>query len=258
MSDEAVALATRATRAARRRKAARTLLLDLDGTLAPLAPRPEQAEVPEATLVVLRRLVAAGWKVGIVSGRPAAEVRRMVPLRGVRVFGSHGLEGSWEPRDRGRAIPAPLSRHLAALARSAANLAARTPGAWVERKPAGLAIHDRNVSRSRLASWRKKRSRWLADQELEGLERLDGKRILELRPKGAHKGRVVTGLSLPERTDASLIAIGDDRTDEDLFRAVRGRGVSIRVGRPGVNSVARHRLASPYAVCRFLERLAEG
>jgi trehalose 6-phosphate synthase/phosphatase len=234
------------------------LLLDLDGTLAPLAPRPELAEVPKATLAAIRRLVAQGWRVGIVSGRPAAEARRMVPLRGVRVFGSHGLEGSWGPRRRGRAVPVRLRRRLAALARSAKTLAAGTPGAWVERKPAGVAIHDRSVPRSRLAAWRRRRSRWLAGQELEGLEKLAGKRVLELRPEGVHKGRVVAQLPLPGRADASLIAIGDDRTDEDLFRAVRGRGLGVRVGRAGVRTLARHRLASPHAVRRFLERLAGG
>ncbi len=257
MSDEAVALAARVARAARRPGAARTLLLDLDGTLAPLAPRPELARVPPATLEALRRLVAHGWRIGVVSGRPAAQVRAMVPLRGVRAFGSHGLEGSWAGRGPGRAVPQELRRRLAALARSAERLAGGTPGAWVERKPAGIAIHDRNVAPARVAEWRRRRSRWLALQELDGLERLGGKRVLELRPRGVHKGLAVKGVGLPRRPDASLVAVGDDRTDEDLFRAVGGRGLAVRVGRAGVKTLARHRLASPRAVRRFLERLAE-
>ncbi len=56
--------------------------------------------------------------------------------------------------------------------------------------------------------------------------------------------------------DASLVGVGDDRTDEDLFRALRGRGLAVRVGRPGLRSAARCRLSSPVAVQRFLAELA--
>ena len=81
---------------------------------------------------------------------------------------------------------------------------------------------------------------------------------MELRPVGVHKGRVAETMpgfrGKPPRDD-SLIAIGDDRTDEDLFGAVDGSGMTIRVGRPGKRSLAANRLASPHAVGRFLRAL---
>jgi len=251
-------LASRVARAARRPGARRTLLLDLDGTLAPIVRTPSRATVPPRTLEALRRLVKQGWTVAIVTGRPATEARRLVPVRGIKIFGGHGLEGSWSRRGSRRSNPG-LRRRLAELARTARRLARGTPGLLVEHKPSGLALHDRQVPRGLRASWHRRLDEWLDREDLRGLERIDGKCVTELRPAGAHKGQVVA--TLPTRKDApvpdaSLVGVGDDRTDEDLFRALRGRGLAIRVGRPGVHSAARRRLTSPAAVQRFLAELA--
>jgi trehalose-phosphatase len=252
-------LARRVDRAARKPNAARTLLLDLDGTLAPIAATPDKAVVPERTLAGLRRLLEQNWTVAVVSGRPLTEIRRMVPIRGVRRFGSHGMEGSWSG-EHGRPARKSLRRRLTRLGRAANRLAAGTPGAFVERKPAGIAFHDRNIPRERLAGWRGRLRRWLDEQDLEGLERIGGRRIVELRPEGVNKGLVVERMPLPEDApvpDRSLVALGDDATDEDLFRALENRGLTVRVGRPSKRSVAETRLPSPLAVQRFLIRLAE-
>lgn len=236
-------------KAARGRGSARMLLLDLDGTLAPIVPTPEEAAVPEETLAALRRLTRLGWSVAIVSGRPAADARKMVPVRGVKIFGSHGAEAG-EGRTR---VSAKLLRRLE---KEAMELAAAFPGVLVERKPVGIAFHDRMVPRGRLASWRRKLESWLSEQDLTGLERLDGKRVVELRPEGAHKGSVVEKFATAGPDD-SLVGIGDDETDEDMFRALEGKGLSIRVAPPRKRSVAAARLASPLAVRRFLLHLAE-
>jgi trehalose-phosphatase len=243
-------LAERVARAARRRNAARTLLLDLDGTLAPLAPTPDAAKVPRPTLQALRRLLRLGWSIAIVSGRPAADARAMVGVRGVKIFGSHGVEGS------GTIATKPARSLLNRLEREATELSAGVPGVLVERKPFGIAFHDRQVPRGRLASWRRKLDGWLEGQELAGLQRLDGKRVVELRPEGAHKGAVVARLQSAGRDD-SLVGIGDDETDEDMFRALRGKGLSVRVAPPRKRSIAAARLPSPLAVQRFLLLLAE-
>jgi trehalose-phosphatase len=252
-------LAARVHRAARRAGARRVLLLDLDGTLAPIAPTPESARVPGATLEALRELVALGWTVAVVSGRPAAQVRRLIPVHAVLAFGSHGLEGSWAG-GRPMKLDPWIRKRLSSLARAGARLASATPGARVERKPAGIAFHDRKVPAGRLRGWRNELRAWLRGQDLEGLEVLKGRRVLELRPRGVHKGSVASRLlehAPGRRRDESLVAIGDDRTDEDLFKAVGKRGMTIRVGREGVSTAAEERLPSPAAVRRFLTTLAE-
>ena len=255
---DAAALAATVLRDARRAGAARTLLLDLDGTLAPIAPTPDAARVPAATLATLRRLLRRGWSVAIVSGRPAAELRRMVPVRGVRCFGSHGAEGAWTPGGRQALDPA-LRRARAALGRRAGALLAGYPEVRFERKPAGLAFHDRALKGARLRAWRRRLRAWLDRQDLTGFEVIRGKRVVELRPRGVDKGAVVRAMpriASRKRRDATLVAIGDDRTDEDLFHALRGRGLAIRVGRTLRGSQARHRLPSVRAVADFLARLA--
>lgn len=252
------ALAERVALAGTTAQAARTMMLDLDGTLAPIVARPEEAAVPPDVLGRLDDLCRAGWSVSVVSGRPAASARSLVPVPGVRVFGSHGLEGPWPASLRPR-VGSTLSRRIARLAREAEAIVAREPGAWVERKPAGLAIHDRAVGASRRAAFRRALRAWLGSADLEGLEVLRGKRILELRARGIHKGRVLEALGIGDgvRNDASLVAVGDDRTDEDLFRVLAGRGLAVRVGPPGVATVARARLTSPAAVASFLRHLAD-
>ena len=94
------------------------VLLDVDGTLAPIAARPEDAHVPEETRVELARLAARYALVACVSGRPRSEVERMVGVAKVAIVGEHGLELAPEaaaPRapcdpSAGRGPPSPPRR----------------------------------------------------------------------------------------------------------------------------------------------------
>jgi trehalose-phosphatase len=258
MRHDADVLSDEVAQAARRRRARRTLLLDLDGTLAPIAPVPEAARVPRACLRALEGLVSAGWKVAVVSGRPAKQVREMVPVPGVAIFGSHGWEDPLLPRRAASRLMQAKGR-LAALAKAAMPLADGVRGARVERKPAGIAFHDRSVPRGEATRWRRRVRAFLDAQDLEGLDVLPGRRVVEIRLRGRDKGDVLRRfVRLPgsDRFDASLVAVGDDRTDEDMFRALWGRGLAVRVGSRRGLTLATRRLASPASVRRFLERLA--
>ena len=85
------------------------VLLDIDGTLAPIVDRPEDSAVPEETRVVLRGLVERYGLVGAVTGRPGSLGRELVSVEGVEVVGSHGLElddGADEWRTRLAGVPA--------------------------------------------------------------------------------------------------------------------------------------------------------
>jgi trehalose 6-phosphate phosphatase len=258
VTDRAARLAAEAAGAARRRDALRTLLLDLDGTLAPIVPRPEEARVPAATLQSLRDLKRIGWRIAIVSGRPAAQVRPMVPVKGIRIFGSHGLEGSWRG-GRVPGTPVAVSERLQRILAEGRRLARGIPEALVEAKPAGVGFHDRRISRPQLFLWRRRGKGLLAASDLEGLEILRGRRVVEIRPRGSSKGFAVEtlpGLGSRTEMDGSLLVLGDDRTDEDMFKALRGRGLGVLVGRKRKGTAARRRLASPAAVQRFLILLA--
>jgi trehalose 6-phosphate phosphatase len=235
------------------------LLLDVDGTLAPLAPTPEAAVVPDSTLRALRRLADLGWTVVVVSGRPLAEVRRMVPVRKLVAFGSHGLEGGFDPSDLPAAIEPDVAERLETLKRTAPLLAETIPGVRVELKPAGIAFHDRLVESERLDAWHERLRGWFSLQAMDGLERLHGKRVVEVRVAGGDKGVAVRAIAARKRVtreDPSFIAIGDDVTDEDMFRAIVGLGLAVKVGDGSEPTEARLRLATPCEVGRFLVALA--
>ena len=254
------ALAAEVLQAAARPWSSRTLLVDLDGTLAPIAPSPDEVVVPEGALRSLGRLARGGWRVAVVSGRALADVRRLVDVEGVLSFGSHGLEGSWG----GREAPGPslaVRQRLAAIGGPAKRLTWHVPGSRVEVKPAGIAFHDREVAEHDLERWRQLVDELLASSDLSGLERFEGRRVVELRPKGEHKGKILQ--RMPRRSsvaghDASLVALGDDRTDEELFEVLGSRGLSVVVGDGSEPTHAVRRLGSPADVAEFLERVADG
>lgn len=250
------ALAAEVARAARRPRAARSMILDIDGTLAPIARTPEVARVPRRVLSSLESLVHGGWRIAVVSGRPAAQARAMVPVSGIAIYGCHGVERE------GRKIPHGLQTlgvRLARIGREIAAFARRFPGIRVERKPIGVAFHDRAATSRVRGRWRRALDRRLEGYDLHGLEIVPGKRVLEIRPAGFGKGIVARvwppARRLP-RADRSFVVIGDDRSDEELLEAFAGRGVTIRVGGARVHTAARSRLPSSSAVGRFLSLLA--
>jgi len=251
------ALAAEIARSARRHGAARALILDLDGTLAPIALRPSDARVPVATRRTLARLIAQGWRIAVVSGRPAREARRLVPVPGVDVYGSHGIErhGASSPAAHLRVI----ARRAARIARAAAALATEFKGVLVERKPFGCAFHHRALDPRSRARFLRRLAAWLSERDTRGLALLDGNRVVELRPAGLDKGLVVRrwrAARSARPSDRSLVAIGDDRTDEDLFAACAERGLTVSVGPEGRATLARRRLRGTAAVQRVLTLLA--
>lgn len=252
-------LAAEVAAAAGRPRSARTLFLDLDGTLAPIVKVPSEAAVPPEALDAIRRLGRGGWRIVIVSGRPLAQARRMARVEGVAVFGSHGLESDSPRHALTTSATKAAIRRLKRIVGPAKALALGFPGAMLEIKPAGVAFHDRRIPAERLGEWKRRLREFLAGRDLDGVDFLRGKRVLELRPSGVHKGSVVRALApraAGGRRDASLLAIGDDTTDEDMFEALGGRGLAVRVGRRVRATHANRRLASPGAVAEFLARLA--
>ena len=118
--------------------------LDLDGTIAPVAPRPELARVPAGTLRSLGRAARAeGVRVAIVSARRVSDIRRLVPVRNVLLVGQYGLEGPLAPSDR---VLARLRRACARMTRALLPVVRSTRGALLEPKGLTVGVHDRNVS----------------------------------------------------------------------------------------------------------------
>lgn len=242
------------------------VMLDVDGTLAPIAPRPELAAVPERSRELVRELAARpGVHVAVVSGRAALDARAMVGPAEVWAVGNHGMEriapnGVVQVDER----VTPYMETIAAAAGRLREALASLSGVLVEDKRLTLSVHyrlaaDADVPRVREAV--------RAEAARSALAATEGKRVLELRPPvHIDKGTATVALAgalgaLAD--DGSLCYLGDDRTDEDAFVALRAahRGaVTVHVGSPrladGSSTGAELWVPDTDAVAGFLEWLA--
>jgi trehalose 6-phosphate synthase/phosphatase len=230
------------------------LLLDYDGTLVPITDVPDLAKPDGEALRLLTALAARpGTFVHVVSGRARDSLERFL---GKLPIGLHAEHGFWS-RD---AAGAWVSHHALDDAwRPKAlevleDFAARTPGSLVEQKRSGLAFHYRMADREYGPRQANELKLHLASVFSNApVEVLAGDQVVELRPHGAHKGQVVTRLRELAPAGALFAAFGDDRTDEDLFKALPAGSVAVRVG-PGP-SVAPIRLANVREVRAMLSAL---
>ncbi len=187
------------------------VLLDVDGTLAPIVERAEDARVPDETREEVARLAGRYALVACVSGRPGAEVERMLSVQGVAIVGEHGLELAPEAQ------------------RWAETIAAFASGVdWpAERKPLSLSFHFRRADDE--AAARAYLQRVAEAAEREGLVPRWGRMVLEVRPPvAADKGTAVRALVTRAGVDRALYA-GDDTTDLDAFRGLDGLEHAVRV-----------------------------
>jgi trehalose 6-phosphate phosphatase len=187
------------------------VLLDVDGTLAPIVARPEDAVVPDETRGLVEQLVARYALVAAISGRPGEDAAEMVGVDGVVYVGEHGLEldpraAEWAPAIEEFADsvewPAELKRLSASFHFRAA-----------EDEPAAVTELRRVADRAVAAGLR---PRW-------------GRKVLEIRPPvDADKGTAVRAL-LEERDLRRAMYAGDDTTDLDAFRGLDGLDLAVRV-----------------------------
>jgi trehalose 6-phosphate phosphatase len=234
------------------------VLCDIDGTLAPIVPVPEDARVLPEALAALERLSARYALVGCVTGRPAAEARALIPVEAVAISGNHGLE-VW--RDGAVHLAPQAEKYLPAIheALQVVRNDGLLPelGCHVEDKGITFTIHYRNSPRADHAR------RYLETQIVPKLERAGlaynfGRMVLEVRPPVAvDKGAAVVRLKGRKRIDHMLF-VGDDRSDLDAFREA-----TIRIA---VNSAEAPRqliqaadavVSGPREVIAMLEHLAD-
>lgn len=240
----------------------RIIMLDIDGTLAPIAPRPQDAVVPPATRRVIALLASRpGVHVALVSGRGAADARRLVSVGNVWVIGNHGIEIVGPDGETEVAPEAePYRGAMSQASRKIASAVTHVAGVTLEDKVWTLSLHYR-LADAGVVPRLKAALDAIAQQH--GLRITEGKGVYELRPPVAlHKGTAV--LALARRLGGlvpgtAVVFVGDDRTDEDAFEVLRRENpdaVTIRIGDESVATAAEFRLPDPDSVRRFLEWLA--
>lgn len=228
---------------------ARPLLvgLDVDGVLAPLVDHAADAVLLPGMLDVVGEL-AFRTPVAVVSGRTVEDLERFGFPDHVEVFGLHGMERSGERTVELADHEQRRLERLHALATDAADRAGA--GAWVEVKPASVVLHVREARPERGARSAAE-LRELAE-DITGAHVKPGHGVVELLTRATSKAVAIAELRA-ELGAGSVVFMGDDRTDEEVFAELGDGDCSIRVG-PGPSG-ARHRLAAPPDVLRFLTAL---
>jgi len=188
------------------------VLLDVDGALAPIVPRPEDARVPPETQTELRRLHARYALVACISGRSGEDARRIVGVDELVFVGNHGLELEPDAVVWGERLHAFL---------------ATVDWPELEDKRLSAALHYRNARDE--AAARKKLERVAAEARAAGFVARFGRKVLELLPPlTANKGTAVERLLADRGLDRALYA-GDDTTDLDAFAALEPLELGVRI-----------------------------
>lgn len=239
------------------------LFLDYDGTLTPIVKHPRLARLSSKGKKILRQLVLTrDVKTAIVSGRPLTELKDLIDLPGLIYVGNHGLELEG-PKLRfthpGALQAKPLIKKLRdQLKRSFKSF----PGIFVEDKTLTLSIHYRQLSPEKVKPARETLSKVLGPHLLSSaLVLTEGKKVWEIRPSVRwNKGTMALwlyGRVLAHSTEKVLpIYVGDDRTDEDAFQALKDQGIGVKVleAESELGETA-YSVRSPEEVFDFLERL---
>lgn len=232
------------------------VLSDFDGTLVELEARPDLPQLTGPGRDVLERLLRTGRAaVGIVSGRSLGDLVGRIGLTGIWYVGNHGYELR-DPQGREqRLYEQEQVRYLEEVGGKLRGALGEIPGLLLENKGPILAVHFRNVASEDIGAVERG-----FFKEMERHRHLlmvsRGHHVLEARLRsGANKGRAVSRIRHDLPAGTLVLYFGDDLTDRDAFRELKGVGVSVEVG-GGDSSLADFTLPNPHAVLTALSEIA--
>jgi trehalose 6-phosphate phosphatase len=237
---------------------AAVLLLDYDGTLAPFHVDRFQALPYEGLSQLLEKIAGSGkTRLAIISGRPIFELKSLLQaLDGVELWGAHGLE---------RLLPNGCYGELA-VDRKTVELLSQAKGhivqagleALAEIKPGGIAMHWRGLSESEAHRAEASiRAVLKPFGEAPALRLLEFEQGVELRIAHPDKGDAVATVIEESGPQAEIAYLGDDHTDEDAFRVLNGRGLTVLVRSEYRETQAQAWLKPPGELATFLEEWLE-
>jgi len=233
----------------------RILFLDYDGTLVPIARTPDQAQPDPEILRILRLLtIDPQNRVIISSGRERRVLEQWFGAIGVDFIAEHGV---WikEQGDEWKML-IPVSKDWKSEIRPILEVYVdRTPGTFIEEKEYSVAWHFRNADPglAKIRSIELREDLMLRTKNLH-LSLLEGDKVVEVKDSGITKGAAAIHWLINAPYDF-IFAIGDDRTDEDLFAALPDTAYTIKVGSD--LSVATYSLRSVNAVRKLLKELGQ-
>ncbi|MCX7926650.1 MAG: trehalose-phosphatase, partial [Candidatus Omnitrophica bacterium] len=235
------------------------IFLDYDGTLAEITPVPSQAKLSEEMQETIQRLNSlSDVLVVIVSGRKLEDVKTMVGIRGILYVGNHGLEiGNNSIPSEALEFSCSIRKDLIEKIEKSLRKQKTTKennDVWIEDKTYTLTIHCPDAEFGKV--WREV-VKLISTGSFKNKVKIDkGKNVIELKPKiNCDKGVAVKNiLEKIDIADAIIIAIGDDQTDENMFREVNKRkGTTASVG--NTDSSAKYYLKNVSEVQEGLKKI---
>jgi alpha,alpha-trehalase len=237
------------------------LFLDYDGTLTPIVKTPQQAVLSKTRRAALSKIALAPHiTLAVISGRMISDLKKRVGLKGIYYAGNHGFEiqGPRVNITHRKALSAkPLLRKIKAeLKKSLKGIR----GMIIEDKILTLSLHYRLVKARDFRTICRLFPKIVAPYKKTNKIRIThGKKVFEIRPNIAwDKGKAVLWFlkKIAKKSKAIPVYIGDDTTDEDAFKVLKRKGVTIRVGKTRKTHAQQH-LRNVNAVYKFLESLVK-
>ena len=235
------------------------LFLDFDGTLVPIQKDPMQCVLPNKTKKQLHLLAGAQCcHLIVLTGRSLSDIKKRIGIRAAYYGGNHGLDISgpdlrYTHPGAVSAKPA-LDRAVRRLKQEIADI----EGAWIENKKFTVSLHFRSVKKENV-SLVKKVFHAVANEFTKNklLSVIKGKKVLELAPGISwNKGCAALWILEQLRDKCLPIYIGDDQTDETAFKALKRRGIVIRVGK-SKKTAANYYLNGHWEVTRLFSDIQE-
>lgn len=233
------------------------IFLDYDGTLTPIVKKPEDAVIGVETARLIEGLKKKyKGRLAIISGRQLKHIKKLVGVNGVIYAGNHGLEIDDGKRKFKAGIAVDYKTALEEIKKDLTKELNCFKGAFVEDKGLTVSVHYRLVKKG-LPSFKKIIDRILKPYiTVKNIKVNHGKKVVEIKPPvNWDKGRAVLWI-LKGKSAKNIMPIymGDDATDEDAFMALKGRGLTARVGKLK-KSEAEYYLKNTGEVIDFLNKI---
>jgi len=241
------------------------IFLDFDGTLTPIVATPEKAALSQETRGVLERISGnPELKLAFISGRSLKDIKNKIGLENVIYSGNHGLEIEGPKIKFEPLISAGFRKILERIKSELENKLVSVKGAFVEDKGLSLSFHYRLVEEKQIPLAKAAfHEVTLSDLEGKRIKIKPGKKVLQVVPaSGWDKAKMVLWILAreevftSEKKDICPVYIGDDLTDEDVFNALKKRGLTVFVGESN-QSNAQYYLKNPREVLDFLKRISD-
>src|SRR4030042_233704 len=214
------------------------LFLDYDGTLTPIAQTPDKAVISKEKKDLLGRLSNnPNCKVAIISGRSLSDIKALVGIKSIIYAGNHGLEIEG-PKIKFESRLSPRFKSIIRdIYKDAVGRFSKIKGVLIENKGLTLSVHYRLVDKQDIQEFLKILAEITDPYIVRNKIKINsGKKVYEIRPPVMwDKGKIVLWLLsrqqfLLENNNILPIYIGDDTTDEDAFKALKKKGLTIFVG----------------------------